>query len=94
MKHKHSELIKAWADGATVQVRLDNHWEDTECPIWHPDSEYRVKPQTLKYRVALFSSLKGEKYIVTASTPTLAPEGFERDAGFIRWLTDWVEVEV
>lgn len=94
MKHKHSETIKAWADGADVQVLVAGLWIDTECPTWHKDCKYRIKPQTLKYRVALFSSIRGEKYIVTASTPTLAPEGFERDAGFIRWLTDWVEVEV
>lgn len=47
--HKHAEVIKAWADGAQIQVRgnLDRTWVDipkSETPIWHHTLEYRVKP--------------------------------------------------
>ena len=46
--HKHAELIKAWADGAVIQIKLQNgNWE--ECATWgvswDPDYEYRIKPE-------------------------------------------------
>ena len=45
MKHKHAELIKAWADGAEIQVKACNLvWEDRENPYWATDREYRIKP--------------------------------------------------
>lgn len=45
MKHKHAELIKAWADGAEIQHRyLRKKWEDTRNPGWDCDFEYRIKP--------------------------------------------------
>ena len=46
MKHKHAELIKAWADGAQIQVKAHKlTWEDRENPLWDADSEYRIKPE-------------------------------------------------
>ena len=51
MKHKHAELIKAWADGAEIQVRYEKHdWEDlaTGYPGWYPHVEYRIKPEPQK----------------------------------------------
>jgi hypothetical protein len=46
MKHKHAELIKAWADGAQIQVKACNVvWEDRENPYWATDREYRIKPE-------------------------------------------------
>ena len=48
MKHKHAELIKAWADGAKIQVKYTDdpdHWEDRDHPIWHPEAQYRIKPE-------------------------------------------------
>jgi hypothetical protein len=48
MKHKHAELIKAWADGAKIQLLHTNHpqhWEDIENPFWYPCAVYRIKPE-------------------------------------------------
>jgi hypothetical protein len=53
MKHKHAELIKAWADGAQIQIRLFKsngevtEWEDCD-PCWGDDAEYRIKPEEKK----------------------------------------------
>ena len=47
-KHKHAAVIKAWADGAEVQVRIMNlgDWVDMKhTPNWNIDSDYRVKPK-------------------------------------------------
>ena len=47
MKHKHAELIKAWADGAQIQIRddLDDIWLDTNSPSWDAKYQYRIKPE-------------------------------------------------
>lgn len=42
--HKHAELIKAWADGAVIQIKnLFGKWVDTD-PLWSEDHIYRIKP--------------------------------------------------
>lgn len=45
--HKHAELIKAWADGAEIEVKLlrTNRWEETSDPSWNYEYEYRIKPE-------------------------------------------------
>ena len=45
MKHKHAELIHAWADGAKIQFRETGHWLDTAKPSWDVHYEYRIKPE-------------------------------------------------
>jgi hypothetical protein len=53
--HKHAALIKAWADGAEIQVSYDEgkRWSDVlqESPRWDGPL-YRIKPKPLvkKYR--------------------------------------------
>lgn len=48
---KHCDLIKAWADGAEIQIKMfpdeqgEWQWEDTLAPLWHPNYEYRIKPK-------------------------------------------------
>lgn len=44
---KHADVIKAWADGAEVQIRggvLGAKWQDCEQPSFCNCMEYRVKP--------------------------------------------------
>lgn len=43
--HIHAEVIKAWADGATIEYRGDKHWNLVDNPLWIPTTEYRVKPE-------------------------------------------------
>jgi len=48
MKHKHADLIKAWADGAEIQVFHPNTdtWDDcTYDPTWNRRLIYRIKPE-------------------------------------------------
>ena len=44
---KYAELIKAWADGAEIQVRPSSSgkWADCENPYWAQNYEYRIKPE-------------------------------------------------
>ena len=45
--HKHVELIKAWADGAQIQILFNStgEWADNDHPDWYPNYIYRIKPQ-------------------------------------------------
>lgn len=44
--HKHAEIIKAWADGATIEYQTYNGtWVPISHPPWLPSQAYRVKPE-------------------------------------------------
>ena len=92
MKHKHCDLIKAWADGAEIQYKemFMPTWSDTwdNKPGWCEDTEYRIKPKTIKYRVALFTDNS------LAVSSEADAKYWEENHWFKRWVTDWQEVEV
>lgn len=49
MKHKHADLIHAWADGAEIQYRhWGSDWKDSRSPTWDVNWEYRIKPEEKK----------------------------------------------
>ena len=51
-KHTHCELIKAWADGASIQYQspVNGEWRDTEFLSWDVNKQYRIKPkEKIKY---------------------------------------------
>lgn len=90
--HKHCELIKAWADGAEIQVKVSGTWSTiASYPTWCEDLEYRIKPPTIRYRVGLLNS-RESPMTVTADTDEQA-KGIESLTSFIDWITDWIEVE-
>lgn len=45
--HKHAELIKAWADGALIQMKDRGSWTDLHQLgiTWSTRNEYRIKPE-------------------------------------------------
>lgn len=94
-RHKHADVIIAWAEGKDVQVwdECAKCWCDIvkSIPFFMGD-KYRIKPPAKKYRVALFNNNNGNIYTSTADTPEDV-EFYEKDIGFVRWLTDWIEYE-
>lgn len=49
MKHKHAELIHAWADGAEIQYETAwCEWKDVSHPQWFDTDTYRIKPEEKK----------------------------------------------
>lgn len=72
-EHKHAALIKAWADGAKIQKfsKRSQKWEDTDCPAWFEDTEYRLRTG---YRIELNAHiLNGELFIdVAARFPNIS----------------------
>jgi hypothetical protein len=97
--HKYVKTIICWASGGEIQVK---YLED-ETPVFMdyvlkdmPDFDYtgcewRIKPKTVKlrYRVAL---MKENGFYIAASE-----EGgivSEKHSCFVKWLTEWIEIEV
>ena len=95
-RHKHADVIIAWAEGKDVQVRDEGAkcWCDvkTSTPAFIEDWEYRIKPPAKKYRVALFRKHDEEPFAVAANSQGLA-DSLEPQPSFVRWLTDWIEYE-
>ena len=50
--HKHSALIKQWADGHKVEIlgRVDGGWHEAEYPDWDEDYTYRIKDLDAKHK--------------------------------------------
>ena len=99
MKHKHCDLIKAWADGTEIQQKhpiAPRKWEDIEkFPSWSDSMEYRIKPKVIKYRNFLWYSECSARPLVSLCTYE-EHKGEPREGwkNFIKWLGDWQEVEV
>ena len=94
-RHKHADVIIAWAEGKDVQIwnSINKRWVDLVLanPNFRAD-KYRIKPPAKKYRVALFESDTSVYYTSTADTPEDA-NFYEKGRDFVRWLTDWIEYE-
>ena len=92
-RHKHADVIIAWANGAEIECRgqLSRGWITATNPYWNAEYEYRVKPPAKKYRVALFCD-GTEGYTSTADNQETSND-YEAMHHFVRWLTDWVEYE-
>lgn len=59
--HVHAALIKAWADGAVIQLRQKGttfQWVDcyNNNPHWRDEYEYRIKPEKKTYWIYVTSS--------------------------------------
>ena len=53
MKHKHAELIKAWADGAEIEYKNDGGWVSlgSYSIDWNCDRELRIKPEPIEIEI-------------------------------------------
>lgn len=95
-RHKHADVIIAWAEGAEIERRdtPTENWSPTSNPDWYEDCEYRIKPPAKKYRVALFRGSNDgiEGYTSTADNQETSND-HEGMPHFVRWLTDWIEYE-
>ena len=65
--HKHAQLIKAWADGATIQLKdginswltLDGPGGD-EQPSWEESFEYRIKQDNVHLYPSIHANIMRE----------------------------------
>lgn len=94
-RHKHADVIIAWANGAEIEYRNlpGATWMSVGTPGWYENCEYRVKPPAKKkYRVGLFK-YPGSQASAPAVNSAEEAQGCENSRYFVRWLTDWIEYE-
>lgn len=85
-RHKHADLIHAWADGAEIQYyNRHDKWDNIDTPSWDKENKYRIKPKTKTVR---FRNYLNENGGVRAWSSYGIPDMF------VKWLGDWQEVEV
>ena len=102
MKHKHCDIIKAWAQGAEIQVFqvgdtfTDSRWRDIADRDlnWQPEVKYRIKPKKefLKFRNALLK-FRDESVLIH----TYYPRDYERieEADyFVKWIGEEQTVNI
>jgi len=100
MKHKHCDLIKAWADGADIQYydtyTYNGIWRDVASRdlTWHPETEYRIKPKNefLKFRNALLK-FRDESVLIHVYYPR-DYERIEEADYFINWIGEEQTVNI
>jgi len=101
--HKWADVIKAWADGKTVQCQYINNltqdWTDYNISIHKVPNffsaalEWRVKPKLIgQFKIGLFRNSQIEDYYFNIATKPEYVETFESNSDFIRWVTDTIEV--
>lgn len=63
-RHKHAELIKAWADGAEIECRQGSSttWVTVESPTWSIHGTYRIKTEPKPDVVEKYKADAGLKY--------------------------------
>jgi len=44
MRHKHADLIHAWAEGAEIELYDLGRWQETRTPSFCLGMDYRIKP--------------------------------------------------
>lgn len=49
-RHKHADVIHAWADGAEIQYRryVEEQWLDARHPRFNAEFEYRIRPKNVR----------------------------------------------
>lgn len=104
--HKHANMIKAWADGATIEYfdvfnhnNQNDHWAEILNPNWHKDTQYRIKqiPKTIKFRAFLQEGILLRDGISrTPNRICIIREHQQRTnlERFIQWLGEWQEYTI
>lgn len=92
----HAGMIHAWADGATIQgyAYEEGYWYDAGRPPYTPSGTYRVKPETILYKIACLYDYEHTRHYISVAQNTSEGRELETAVGFIRWITDWIEVEI
>lgn len=58
--HKHAAIIKAWADGETIEVQIGEDWQKVINPLFRIEAIYRVKPKNITVRRILSYNIHTE----------------------------------
>ena len=47
-RHKHADVIHAWAEGEEIEIFYNGQWIDAKTPNFCTMYEYRIKPKIVK----------------------------------------------
>lgn len=91
------DIFTAIKEGKEIQYRRisTSGWTDVDIkkiPNFEK-YEYRVKPNSRKYRVGLFKNVY-HYYTITMANDEQANLREKFDDTFVRWLSDWIEYKV
>lgn len=83
-KRKHHKLIKAWADGADVQIKQyveaqdEFCWKDEPLPTWDASTTYRIKPTliTMTFKLDVDTLIISKEKVRNLIINSLAHEKF------------------
>ena len=99
MRHKHADLIIAWANGAEIQKERKHFsdtpafWEDDHNPTWRKEDNYRLKPKTKTIRYKRY--LCRENGNIVVRTICQSSHYGEAVDYSVKWIdTEWQEIEV
>ena len=62
-RHKHADLIHAWAEGAEIQfLNAEDKWMDVQgYPSWLSGGQYRIKPKLVKkWKWVLYDNIENK----------------------------------
>lgn len=87
--HKHAAVIKAWADGETIEVQIGEDWQKVINPLFLIDAIYRVKPKNIVvHRRVAFNTTTELTQTFYSSDPnieyTFDPDGKLLDAKVLK----------
>ena len=92
-RHKHADLIHAWAEGAIIQYKdTSGNWLDCADnePSWYEELDYRIKPTKKVVRFRNWLTKSGR----IAAWDSIGGYPVEDCTEFKRWIGDWQSVEV
>lgn len=103
-QHKLADILRAIAEGKDIQWRSKDWKRYCGNDSWNPCdythevklfelNEYRIKPDTKKYRVAEYKNTHGMETFLTVCHDTKYGAEYEKAFGFVRWVSDWIEYE-
>jgi hypothetical protein len=90
----YCQVLRAWYEGKTVQFKDHDEWfayTNISTPRFMPDTQWRIKPESLKYKVVLLKNKAGQ-YTTTVHNHEQS-EWLRASNIYIKDLTHWVEVE-
>ena len=72
-RHKHADVIIAWANGEEIEYKWHGEWhdwDDNSTPSFYEECEYRIKPKRVKKEgwVNVYKNINGDsRYFLAPS---------------------------
>lgn len=85
-RHKHADLIIAWANGAEIEYfsKIFNEWGSCANPLWFNEDAYRIKPKKVEKWKWVLQNDDSELYISCEFYSIEESVKFQHDLVFIQ----------